>query len=189
MCYFIPIYPQRSVCVACGCKIGTKAIGQIKKATSIGLQKAVDLWINKKIVINYTEHKMCKNCFLNDEVVTQSSNEIDFKYLVDLLSLFIKSKTKNKTKIENDDNQEQSLLCLKLREEQCIEACGLSVGNLEDLSNNIHQNTQIIFEFLNICRQGLSQHFAAILANKSQSSISQNIGSVLENLSHLFQIG
>ena len=77
-------------------------------------------------------------------------------------------------------------MCLKLREEQCIEACGLSVGNLEDLSNNIHQNTQIIFEFLYICRQGLSQHFAAILANKSQSSISQNFGSVLENLSHSF---
>ena len=188
MSYFVPIHHQKSNCIGCGCKIGAIAKNNIKKAISVGLEKAVDLWIHQQIVVNSRDHKMCKKCFEDNLKIPKISNkDVDLEILVNTLTSFIKSKSKDQN--ENNKyhhNQQIQFSHLNLTEEQCIESCNLNSIQLKELSSIIHQQIQVVFEFFYLCKQGISQTFASVLANKSQSAISQNFSLVLENLTTSF---
>ncbi len=62
------------------------------------------------------------------------------------------------------------------------DACGLYPNQLSDLAVKTKRSEQVIFEFLMICKQGISQHFAAVLNNKTQAAVSINFNNVLKDI-------
>ena len=61
-------------------------------------------------------------------------------------------------------------------------ACGITKEQLMQLGLYTSLDAQMIFEFLCICKQGISQNFAAILSNNSQATVSKNFNTVLSEL-------
>ena len=107
MSYFAPLHPQTRICIGCGCKIGAVAKNNVKKAVAIGLKKAVDLWLNERIIVDYRNHKMCLKCYSNNGNVPKSSNgTIDLNLLVETLTAFIQLSSKS-TSIETETKTEK----------------------------------------------------------------------------------
>jgi hypothetical protein len=72
-------------------------------------------------------------------------------------------------KKELKQTSKQSILQISsLFGSQCRIACGLDPSNIQLLSEEISYEAQHIFEFFYLCRQGLSQSFSGVLANKKQ---------------------
>ena len=53
----VPLHGKKRKCIVCGCFVGTKGKGHVKKANSVGREKVINIWIEKKIVIHYNDIK------------------------------------------------------------------------------------------------------------------------------------
>lgn len=189
MSYLVPIYAIKTNCIGCGCKVGSKSQHNIKKAHSVGLEQTVQIWLNQKVIVNYKDHKLCSKCFSikGMQIPSKKTSEPNLELLIHTLTSFCSKSRNLETKNEDTNGEQiQQFLFTNLTIEQCIETCGLAPKSLEEISSLINQNPQIIFEFFYICKQGISQHFASVLANKNQSTISRNFNSVLDNLTTYF---
>lgn len=186
MVYLVPQYPIKNNCIGCGCKVSPTTKNNIKKAFAIGFEKAATIWSTQQVVTNYKHHKMCRNCFEADvPIPSKSVDQVDLEILVKALTLAFAAK-KDPPISSISETTTSKLECAKLSQEQCEEACGLNHDQLKDLSQLINHSVQIVFEFFCICRQGISQHFTAVLVDKNQSTISRNFFSVLESLTNSF---
>ena len=56
MNYLVPSYLTKHYCIGCGVKVSSKPKGSIKKATSVGVQKATYIWNTQQIIVNYKDH-------------------------------------------------------------------------------------------------------------------------------------
>jgi hypothetical protein len=103
---------------------------------------------------------------------------------VKALTLAFASKKSPSTSM--DPTNTSKLGCENLTAKQCEQACGLNQDQLQELSLLVNHQVQILFEFFCICRQGITQNFAAVLTGKNQSTISRNFSSVFNSLTNLF---
>jgi hypothetical protein len=188
----IPVKGKKYWCISCGCKVGNKSKSHLKKGNSVGMEKAVKFWLTNQLVVHYSDHKLCNNCFnMEDPRVesTLSSNSFELKTLLDLLTASVKkSKTKEETiEVEVEVEKKEPLLDIaRMSEEDCLECCGLSKENLENLSQKSGCSIQVVFEFFSKCRHKFSDRLAAVLFQKDKGTVSHNFGRVLENLTHGF---
>ena len=87
---------KKQRCIACGCSVGTKAYGSVKKAFSVGLEKAVNFWIQINTITHYNDHKLCSTCFnmenLSIETKKSSDNTVFCSFL-EVVKIYIEKRT------------------------------------------------------------------------------------------------
>ena len=193
ICFRVPIYPKKTKCIGCGCSVGTRTKNNIKKAISIGMEKAIEFWNNQQLVVHYNDHKLCSTCFNLEELeigFKMSSNGSDFKTLSELFTLYFKRNNKIEKKIEKMENNielDSNILHItKLSANECVECCGLNLENLNELSHCSGCSVQVVFEFFCKCRQRVSDRFGGVLFQKDHSAISHNFERVLDRLTDNF---
>lgn len=105
----IPIHPKKSTCIGCGVSVGSKALGRVKKAFSVGTKKALEFWMTQEVAVHHHDHKLCNSCYENEKIIIQwktSSNSVDISALCELLtkSLHKQAKTESNNVSESEQN-------------------------------------------------------------------------------------
>lgn len=182
----VPSFSIKTSCVACGCKVSSKPSGRIKRAIHISKECSLEIWKDQRILVR-DGYKMCSICSVKNRKI-KSTKSVEFiencniiNRLIELLDLKC-----NKKIVEVKKTTDSSLLIDNMSPKECKEATGLTSVQLEELSNLIQKPTNQVFEFFNICKQGLSQRFAGSLYQITQSSVSYHFNSVLDSLSENF---
>ena len=189
----VPVYPKNSKCVECGVSVSSKPKGHEMKRISAGFDKMMMIWLNYKILIDKNHHYFCSTCFSNDDnkIPFKLTNEVNFDYLLSLLTESFKKIKKN---TENQKKKKNELILHRkpffssdsFENENIIQLSGISKKNLNELSILLNQPIEKIFEFLIIFKQGLSQRFSSILFEKSRSLISNNIHEIINSFEKSF---
>ena len=188
----VPLYGKKKKCIVCGCSVGSKGMGHIKKAYSVGVEKAVTIWMEKQIVIHHNHHKLCNICQnLKDFIIetVYSSDILEISNILELLTNSLKKKLKTQIKEDKIEEMDKKLPLLdvsKLLDEECKECCGLTEEKLRNLSEISGSSIQVIFEFFCKCRHKISDRFGGILFQKDKATISHNFGNVLKSLTESF---
>src|SRR5688572_29104195 len=99
----IPLYSKKNNCISCSVVVGSKAIGQVKKANSVEVQKALEFWITQQVVVHSNDHKLCTPCYHIDNVILKSklsSNTVDLGIILELLTKHVKKECKIRNTID-----------------------------------------------------------------------------------------
>lgn len=188
----VPKHGKRQRCIACGCSVGTKACSSVKKAFSVGMEKAVNFWAQNNIITHYNDHKLCSTCFSMEDISIETKKSSDSEVLCSFLEVvkdYIKKKkiVHEKEEEKVDTEEKKPLLGIKaISEEDCVQCCGLEPNNLEELAEISGCSIQIVFEFFCKCRHSISNRFGGVLFGKLGSGVSHNFGRVLEKLTEDF---
>lgn len=180
----VPLHSS-SKCSSCQCSVGTKSSGRIRKGYHIDKTLALDLYRKKSILVG-SHHRLCSQCKEDDNLSIPTTSVRFTENLLLIRSLLGLIDARPQTRVIEKQVPSFQLYYNHLSSSDLEEACGLPPSNLEDLSSRISIESQFLFQFLMICRQGLSQYFAGVLSSSSQSTISKNFNHVLDALTEKF---
>ena len=147
----VPFYPRNSKCIRCGVSVSTKPKSHEMKRIPAVFEKTIKIWLNQKILIDENHHYFYSSCFYNDdEIPSKLSNEVNYDYLLLLLTKSFKKIKKNK---ENQKNEKNELILNRKRfftfdsfvDEIIIQLSGISKKNLNEISIILNKPIEKIF--------------------------------------------